>query len=96
MTTVTMLPAAFAASHAVAQQLTHQPHRLAHLASAAVASGRAIGGFVSGVIRAPILPVEALLEASVLVSMLDSHADRDQVRSALRQPSDGFLWQSRE
>ncbi len=95
MTTATMTPTPFDASLAIAQELTHQPHRLTRLAAAAVSSSRGIGAFVSGAIRAPILPVEALLEASVLASMLDNHADRDQVQSARRPPFDGFLRRGR-
>jgi hypothetical protein len=96
MTTATITQPPFAASPAVAQELTHQPDGLIRLVAATVAVGRAVAGFVGGAIRAPILPVEALLEASVLASMLDGHADRDQVQSAYRSPFDGFVWHGNE
>jgi hypothetical protein len=86
MTNATITQASLAASPAIAREPTHQPNRLTCLIAASVASGRAIGGFVISVIRAPILPVEPLLEAGVLASMLDSHAVRDQVRSDRKTP----------
>jgi hypothetical protein len=96
MTTATISQAPFAASPTIARELTHQPNRLTVLVSAAVGCGRAVAGFVSGVIHAPILPVEALLEANVLASMLDDHAHRDPVQSAHGSLFDGSLWRGRE
>jgi hypothetical protein len=96
MTIASMTQAPFAASPVIARELTHEPDRVSRLGALIVAGGRAVGGFVSAVIRVPILPVEALLEASVLVSMLDGHADRDQVQSEYGTPFDGSLWRGRE
>lgn len=86
MTSATITQASLAASPAIPQEPTRQPDPLTCLIAATVASSRAIGGFVMSVIRAPMLPVEALLEASVLASMLDTHAVRDQVRSDRKPP----------
>lgn len=96
MTSVTTTETHFAATPAIAQHQTHRPHRLIRLTDATVAAFLAIRGFVSSVVRAPVLlPIEAaMLEASVLVALLDGHADEqsDLMVGHADEQSDTFAW----
>jgi hypothetical protein len=83
MTSVTMTETRFAATPAVAQRLTDSPDRAIAPSDTIAAALSTIRCFVSRFVHAPVLPIEAMLEASVLVAMLEDHTG---------QQSDTFRW----
>jgi predicted membrane protein len=92
MSATTMTSAPLTVTLTTIPQMSCQPHPLARLTATTAAPCRAVVSFLNGVVRGPVLPIGALLEASILASLLESHSDRDPGSATSKELFDLSPW----